>query len=138
MSPPLLPSPAPSDDNRRPENADDSGTDGRGRTAQQNQARRHVASEEECLRALGSLPALVALRLLTTAQANSIRGSYTAILQHYRQRASPTDRGGVADDGLIEMLTRHPEYANLLEPLLSTEQIDAILARATEGRDETA
>lgn len=130
MSLPLLPAPAPRDDERRPEAAKHSQADAR---AQQAQGPRRVVSEEDCLLALGSLPALIAMGLLKTAHANSIRGVYTAILQHYRQRENPADRDGVTDEGLIDMLTRHPEYANYLEPLLSAELIATLMARATGG-----
>ena len=81
---------------------------------------------------------MVALGMLSTAQANTIRGSYTAILQHYRQKETSADRGGVADGALVDMLSRHPELANLLEPLLSAEQIASILAQAKEGSRGTA
>ncbi len=100
-------------------------------------AKRHVASEEECLAALSRIPALILLGMLTTAKANAMRGSYAAILQHYRQKQIPTDRG-VADDALVDILSRNPEFANMLEPLLSAEQIASILARAKEGSDGTA
>ncbi len=62
-----------------------------------------------------------------------MRGMYATMLQHYRQQQSPADRGRMADDTLVEMLTRHPEFANYFEPILSTEQIAVILARATEA-----
>jgi hypothetical protein len=78
---------------------------------------------------------LVALGLLSPYKANTIRGVYAEILKHYKKQ-TPADRGGVADADLIDMLTRHPEYANLLEPLLSAEQIAAIFARAKEGPHE--
>jgi hypothetical protein len=76
---------------------------------------------------------MVALGMLSTAKANTIRGTYTAILQHHRQKQAPADRGGANDDALAEMLSRHPELANLLEPLLSAEQIASILGRAKDG-----
>jgi hypothetical protein len=75
--------------------------------------------------------------ILKPYHANAIRGVYAEILKHY-QRQSPTERSGVADEELVEMLIRHPECANMLEPLLPAELIAAILARATEGRDGTA
>ncbi len=135
MSQPLLPAPLPNDDERRRANAEHSQADAR---AQRSQGpRRHVVSEADCLAALSSLPGLVVVGILSPAQANTIRGVYAAILQHY-QRQSPYDRGGVADDALVDMLRRHPDYANLLEPLLSAEQIAAIFARGREGSHGTA
>lgn len=98
----------------------------------------HILSEEECLAALGQIPAALLCGLLTPAKANSMRAAYTSLLQHHQQRRrSGEERGGVDHDGLVEMLSRHPEYANLLEPFLSDDQIAAILAQVQERPDET-
>ena len=138
MSQSLLPSPEPGGDEHRQDDADQRHEEARAHRSQGTDKRRHVASEEECLAALSGLPAMVALGMLSTAKANTIRGAYAAILQHYRQKQAPADRGGVADDALVDMLSRHPELANLLEPFLSAEQIAAIMARAKDGSSGTA
>jgi len=136
MTLPLLPNPADDADNRRREDEEP-----RHDQQQQNHARgsgrqSHIAGEEECLAALSRLPALVALRMLTTAQANTIRATYTAMLQHHRQQRTKSDHcAGADNDALIAQLVRNPELANLLEPLLSKEQIAAIMARAGNGSD---
>lgn len=119
----------------------------------QDQARQHheqprarsraprILSEEECLAALGQIPAALLCGVLTVAKANSMRAVYTSLLQHHQQRRrSGEERGGVADDGLVEMLSRHPEYANLLEPFLSDEQIAALMAQTAneEGANGSA
>ena len=138
MTTPLLPSPEPgrndpANDDPRRDDAGDCHEEARTHRSQGAGRRRPVASEEDCLAALSSLPGLVALGLLSTSQANAIRGVYTAMLQHHRQSRMKNERGGVVDDALVDMLARHPELANLLEPILSAEQIAAILARAEEG-----
>ncbi len=138
MTTPLLPGPGSGGDEQRPDDADNRHDEARANRSQGADKRRHVATEEECLAALSGLPAMVALGMLSTAKANTIRGTYMAILQHHRQKQAPADRGGVNDDALVDMLSRHPELANLLEPLLSAEQIASILARAKDGSRGTA
>ena len=100
--------------------------------------RRPVAGEEDCLAALSSLPGLVALGVLSTSQANTIRGVYSTMLQHHRQNRARNERGGAVDDAMVDMLARHPELANMLEPILSAEQIATILARAEGGSRGTS
>jgi hypothetical protein len=134
MSIPLLPPPG---DEAEQRHSDEDGE--REKAAAQDRTRHrdgkpHVAGEEECLAALSRLPSLVALGLLSTAKANAMRASYMAILQHYRQKQSPAEQASVADYAMLDMLARHPDLANLLEPVLSAEQIASILARAKDGR----
>lgn len=133
MTQPLLPRPEAVGDEHRQDDAEHRHEEAHAHRPQGAEKKRHVASEEECLAALSGLPAMVAFGLLSTAKANTIRGAYAAILQHYRQKQNPADRGGMPDDAMIDMLSRHPELANLLEPLLSAEQIASILARAKDG-----
>jgi hypothetical protein len=111
------------------------------RRAEEPQRRRlRIASAEECLAVLSQLGSLVALGILSTAQANSIRSTNTAILQyHIRQQSGPS-RTITNEKGLAEMLKKHPEFANMLEPLLTNEQIQ-MLARGgkdAEDVDESA
>jgi hypothetical protein len=56
---------------------------GNGRTRRSGS--REVASAEQCLRALTQLPGLVAMGMLTPAQANSMRATFATILQHYQK-----------------------------------------------------
>lgn len=134
MSQPLLPNPNDDAENRRRDDGEPRHDEQQHSRAGDNDRQWHIPSEEECLAALARLPTLVTLKFLTTAQANTIRGSYAQILQHhYRQRAAQ-DRGAAVDnDTVAEQLARHPELANQLEPLLSKELIAAIMARAGKG-----
>jgi hypothetical protein len=108
MSLPLLaaPAPQPADDERRRADAEDSQANARAQRSSQGTANhRQVASAEDCLAALSRLPSLIVMGLLKPYQANAIRGVYAEILSHY-ERQGPADCGGVADDALIDMLTR--------------------------------
>jgi len=102
-----LSAPTPEDDNRRPDGAEDSGTGGRTRGPQQNQSRRQVATAEDGLAALSGLHALVALGCCRLTRRIRFAASMPKSLTITRK--SLADRGGVADDDLIDMLTRHPE-----------------------------
>lgn len=104
-------------------------------THQQQSQRRpapHVADERECLAALTQLPGLVAVGLLKTGPANAIRGVYATLLQHHRSSASQTGGGPAVDDGMLDLLRRHPEMAKLLAPILSDEQLALFMKRAAE------
>jgi hypothetical protein len=88
------------------------------------QGRAAIASAEDCLAMLSRLPSLVTLGLLSTAQANTIRGTCTAILQHHERQQSGPSRTVVNEKDLAKLLRTHPEYAKLFEPVLTDEQIE--------------
>ena len=105
----------------------------RGENPQRGRAR--IASVEECLRVLSQLGSLATLGMLSTAQANTIRSTYTAILQyHERQQSGPT-RTITNEKGLAELLRKQPELATLLEPLLSDEQIQMLVRGGKDAGD---
>jgi hypothetical protein len=88
-------------------------------------------SREDCLAMLGQLPSLVTLGILSPAQANSIRGVLGTILAETRESYS----GGsspLANENLIRILREQSELLNLLEPLLTDEQMSTILKEFTD------
>lgn len=85
-----------------------------------------VPSEEECLQAIAQTGRLAALGLLKPAVANAIRNSFRDILQHYQRRAKESEQTAV-DGALLESLRNDPKLLNLMEPILSQEQIDRII-----------
>ena len=106
--------------------------------SRQGQSRRKpgVPSVDECLVALGALPKLVALGLLSPAQANSARSTYQVILNHhYKQGATQGSRGADKSD-LQEALKNSPHLANYFVGLLSDEEIEEILASREEPSHE--
>jgi hypothetical protein len=115
----------PVDDRAHPERA------GQGRSSRGG-AKPPIASEEDCLAALSRLPALNLAGMIDVRQANAYRAIYATILQHgQRRQASPTT--AFDHPVLLELLRRDPSLANLLEPLLSQEQIARMMSQA---RDE--
>lgn len=97
-------------------------------------AKRRIASEEDCLAALSQLPALVTMGLVDLKQANAYKGIYAVILQHYQRKQANSDRPILDQPGLADLLRKNPDLANLLEPLLSVEQIEALMR---QGHDDT-
>ena len=96
-------------------------------------AKQPIESAEDCLAALGRLPALNMLGVLSEKQINAFKGVYSTMLQYYqRQQATPRS-ANLEEAGILEALRRNPMLANLLEPVLSQEQIDSLMAQA---RDE--
>jgi hypothetical protein len=104
--------------------------------SQQRYSRRRtsVPTVVECLGQLASLPGLVALRMLTPAQSNAIRASLNDILQHHERAKSSHQRSAIADADILDLMGRDPRILNMLEPLLTDEQI-AMFAQQTKGRD---
>lgn len=91
-----------------------------------------IPSIEQCLRALSTLPGLLAMGAITTAMANSIRGTYEAILRHHRQGTSSISTQIPPSLNLGLILLQHPELATILEPILSREQIEQLMRDAQD------
>lgn len=92
-----------------------------------------VPSEDECLLALGRLPALNLHGMIDIRQANAFRGIYATILQHHQRQHAAHPAATLEHPGLIDLLRQRPELASELEPLLGDEQIARLMA---EARDE--
>ena len=99
------------------------------------QGRAAIASAEDCLAMLSRLPSLVTLGLLSTAQANTIRSTCTAILQYHERQQSGPSRTVVNEKDVAKLLQKHPEYAKLFEPLLTTEQIETLMRGGKDAGD---
>jgi hypothetical protein len=74
--------------------------------------------------------------LLTTAQANSIRGSVSEVLRYHERQGSGPSRT-VDDQKLANLLRKCPEAGSVLEPLLSKEQIEMMLRGDGDADDGT-
>jgi hypothetical protein len=94
--------------------------------------RRASLSRDECLEAIAALPGLVAMRILSPAQANSIRATYAEILRHH-DRAQQGHATQLADDDVLKLWHDHPQMIDLLQPLLTQSQLELIMR---ESRDD--
>ena len=86
-----------------------------------------ILSREECLAKLSILPSLVAMGLLTTSKANCIRGTIATLLQFGSSKVTTESCRDLDPNELASVLQANPELAKFLEPLLSKEEIEAIL-----------
>ena len=102
------------------------------------QHRAPIASVEDCLAVLTRLGGLVTLGLLGTAEANTIRSTYTEILKYHERQQSGPSRTVVNEKEVAKLLRTHPEYAKLFEPLLSTEQIEELVRGGRDAGDSDA
>ena len=102
------------------------------------QGRAPIASVEDCLAVLTRLGGLVTLGLLGTAEANTIRSTYTEILKYHERQQSGPSRTVVNEKEVAKLLRTHPEYAKLFEPLLSTEQIEELVRGGRDAGDSDA
>jgi len=125
MNTPLLPGPVPDDSSEEPREGQPPREDPA--DAQQTPPRPPIPSAEECAAKLAQLPGLVAMGLLTTSQANVIRGTYRDLLGFHQARRSQQQGAGIADESVLELLRRDPKPLGLLEPLLPNEQIQMVM-----------
>ena len=95
-----------------------------------------VPNENDCLEALAALPGLITMKMVSTSQANSMRGIFKTILDHHRKNAAHGDQPHLADDDFQTLLQTNPEMFNMLEPLLTDAQIDMIMRQEAKDGDE--
>lgn len=86
-----------------------------------------IPDREECVRAIQQLAGLVALGILTPAQANSIRASYREILNHHDRAHVAAGGAGLADRNVLELARNHPDILSMLESILTDEQIELVM-----------
>ena len=92
--------------------------------------RRGYPDEEQCLAAIARLAGLVAMGLLTTSKANSIRASFAEILRWHRAAKGSREQQRLEDADLIGLLRTNPELLAMLEPLLTEDQIEMLTREA--------
>ena len=104
------------------------------------QGRAPIASAEDCLAVLSRLRRLVTLGLIGTAEANTIRSTYTEILKYHERQQSGPSRTVVNEKDVAKLLQKHPEFGKLFEPLLTDEQIERLMrgGRDAGNSDEAA
>ena len=88
---------------------------------------RSAPDTDDCLDALGQLPGLIAMGLVTTAQANAIRGVYSTILQQHHRTRAGRDQAQLDDADVMAILRENPSMLSMLAPLLTDEQVAAIM-----------
>jgi len=95
--------------------------------------RADIRSAEECVAALGQLPGLITMGLLSPAQANAIARSLREVLRyHETQRAEAATGTTVHDDDLLRAVRENPQVLGLIEPLLTDAQVDMLMREATD------
>ena len=82
------------------------------------------------------MPGLVAMGVLTTAQANSIRGVYSTILGYHQKARNARSVQTLDNDNVLEILRQNPEMISMVESLLTDEQVEMLMNDATDGEDE--
>jgi hypothetical protein len=95
--------------------------------------RGRIASAEDCLLALDRLSGAVAMGLLKPAQANAMRASYAEILRYHQKNETRSDRNGMADADVREIMRKDPTMFSMLAPFLTDEQIDLVMNSAKDG-----
>ena len=89
-----------------------------------------VPSKRSLLVKLDYLAGCVALGVLPTPKANSMRGIYATILDHLDD-ASAVGAGALSDEDVLKTLRENSDLLKLIKPMLTKEQIALILREAT-------
>jgi len=95
-------------------------------------------SEERCLNALDNIPGLLLGGAINTSQANVVRGVYSTMLQHLRQRNTGSSAPVISQTDLVEQVRKNPKLINSLAAILPQEQIDEILKEIQGDESEAA
>jgi|SRR4051812_11035281 hypothetical protein len=111
-----------------PEDGDDeqSETSSNRETSSGPRKARHIPTREECLQGIAALTALIAMGLLTPARANAIRANFLAILRSH-ESGSSSGSARVADEDLLRLWRTQPGLIDLIQPLLTPEQLDLVM-----------
>lgn len=91
---------------------------------------------EGCLELLQQLAGAVALGLIAPAAANVLRAVYTEILRYRQNSATRSNRTGLADADVLELLRRDPQMMSILEPFLTAAQIAMVLQGADDDSEQ--
>jgi hypothetical protein len=106
----------------------------RGRPDDRDNQNDGIPTRQECLRAIAVLSGLTAMGKITPAKANSIRANYEAILrEHDRARQGPA--ATIRDEDVLRVFENHPEDVELLQPLLTREQLNLLMRRSRDEHD---
>ena len=70
-----------------------------------------------------------------TAEANTIRSTYTEILKYHERQQSGPSRTVVNEKDVGKLLQKHPEFGKLFEPLLTVEQIERLVRGGKDAGD---
>lgn len=106
----------------------------RGRSESRRRRTTGVPTREECLRKLAQLPGLVAMKIISPAESNAISRSLQVILAEMRTSQS-TGTSHVMNEQTLQVLRDHPDLQELLEPLLSDDQIDQLMRDVTDDAE---
>jgi hypothetical protein len=95
-----------------------------------------IPSIDEILGMLMKLISLVALKVISTAQANTIQRSLRTILdiQMKRSRGQPHD---LPQEALADLCRSDPHILNLLEPFLPDELVERLMEEVKDDNDQT-
>jgi hypothetical protein len=122
--------PAPSSDDE-PKHESQRDTGPKRHDAHSHRSSGATPSRNECLQAIAALPGLVAMRILSPAQANSIRATYVEILRDH-DRAQQGHSPQLTDDDVLKLWQDQPQMIDLLHPFLTQSQLGLIMREARD------
>jgi hypothetical protein len=106
------------------------------RSRERNRKGSGIPSAEEILAMLLKLNGLVAMRIISTAQATVIQRSLRTILD-YQARQAQGGQPGLPQEALAEICHEDPRILNLLEPFLTDAQVDWLMHGRKDSDEES-
>jgi hypothetical protein len=92
----------------------------------------NVQSRDEIMRALGRLPGLIALKVLSPSQANAMRSAYqTRLAEH--SRSQPELQSQISNESVLQLLSEQLHLLSMLEPFMSQDQIDMVMRSSNDN-----
>jgi hypothetical protein len=105
------------------------------RTRERSRKGSAIPSAEEILAMLVRLNGLVALKLISSAQATVMQRNLRTILD-YHVRQVQGGQPGLPQAALAELCRKDPRILNLLEPLLTDAQVDWLMGDGRKDSDD--
>jgi len=110
-----------------PPNPESAATDGAKRQQRGRRGQKRPRTRDELLDAMEKLFSLVALGVLTTVQANTMRAILDSLLKHQQPTQHHPANGRLDVTELRRIFREQPLLFDLLAPLLSNEMLDEIM-----------
>jgi hypothetical protein len=88
-----------------------------------------VPSKKELLVKLEHLAGCVAMGVVSSPKANSMRGIYATMLSHLDDAAA-VSAGALSDEDVLKTLRERPELLKFIKPMLTKEQVALIMREA--------
>ncbi|MCH8830595.1 MAG: hypothetical protein IID45_13545 [Planctomycetes bacterium] len=104
-----------------------------GSAAPRKRKKRAIPDVDEILHQLMELNGVVLTGSVSAKQADLIHKNLRAVLQVQLRRETRDDAGPATKEGLVELCRNDPQMLNAIEPFLSDEQVERLMAEVADN-----